>query len=247
MSKFVSWYVVELDGLLRGRIPADRLHSLLSEVENHLNEAIEDRVARGMSREEAELATLEAMGSPEKMAEAELRLAGETPLRKWAFKATAGALIAMSVLWLFASLLPDTGFHPLIGIAWLLAAPVLIVGGFLARRLPWRLFVVAAVCGVISLANHQGTRHVYYGDAEFTLEAARTLLVANSPDPATQPGLKEVLTQELAKSSAQRTAQRLPGAIIALSLFMSLYGGFLWLFTRLPQGRQVHWLKKRLA
>jgi hypothetical protein len=144
-------------------------------------------------------------------------------------------------------LLPDTGFHPLVGVSWLFAAPVLMVGGFLARRLPWRLFAVAAVCGAIALANHQGTRHVYYGDAEFTLEAAQTLLVANAPDPATQPGLKEVLTQELGKSSAQRVMQRLPAAIIAVSFFMSLYGGFLWLFTRLPQGRRVHWLKKRLA
>lgn len=247
MSKFVSWYIVELDCLLRNQIPADRLHSLLNEVENHLNEAIAEREARGMSRDEAELATLEAMGSPEKMAEEELKLAGASPRKSAAYTATLVATGFLCVGWLIGSLLPDKNFHSVTGLVFVLALPVLLFGGFVAQRINWRLFWVAAACGAVSLAIHQGTRHVYFGEQEFLVENAQALVAESGVVTPSLQARNEVLRQELAKPMAQRFAQRLPGAIVGLTAIMGITGGFVWLFTRLPRKRSVHWLKQRLA
>ncbi len=257
MSKFVSWYLVELDGLLRGQISADRLHALLAEVEAHLIEAIQERVSRGMPQEEAELATLEAMGSPEKVAEEELRVAGLTKGPDRAFKASTYALFGLGAGWLFAGTLPDTQFHPLVGFFWVVASAVLVVSSFFAQRIPWRPLLVATICGVISLSMHQGTRHVYLGDEEVLIADAQTFIV--SARQATEAMTMEAwqvtdagarataLERELSKSSLQRTAERAIPSVIVVPIFMGLNAGVLFLISKLRRRSLRHWLRTRLA
>ncbi len=62
MAKYIDWYLVEAEGMLRGRLRQDRLHDVLSEAEAHLRDTAEDLVAHGMSSEDAELAAIERFG-----------------------------------------------------------------------------------------------------------------------------------------------------------------------------------------
>jgi hypothetical protein len=257
MSKFVSWYLVELDGLLRGQISADRLHALLAEVEAHLIEAIQERVSRGMPQEEAELATLEAMGSPEKVAHEELRVAGVTKGADRAFKMSSFALFGLGAGWLFAGTLPEAQFHPLVGLFWLAAVSVLLVSSFIAQNIPWRALAVATVCGIVSLSMHQGTRHVYLGDEEILIQDARAFITsanAGVGDATTEAWRQadataraSALQAELNKSSLQRMAERAVPAAIVVPIFMGLNAGVLLVVTKLRKRTLRHWLRTRLA
>jgi hypothetical protein len=62
VAKYIDWYLVEAEGMLRGQLRQDRLHDVLSEAEAHLRDTAENLVAHGMSSEDAELAAIERFG-----------------------------------------------------------------------------------------------------------------------------------------------------------------------------------------
>lgn len=264
MSKFVAWYLVELDGLLRGRITADALHSLLLEIERHLTEAIEERTARGMNQEVAELAALEALGSPEQVAAAELQQLGQSPWVARGKKLALGGTVALAGIWLIAGFQSEAVFHPLAGLAFLIAAPLIALGVILGKQFPWQAWMGAAACGVIALAVHQGTQHVYFGERELSGAAARAELTTRVKElealRAEAPGVIPPLSLEnaaasvreaelaLAKTPLQRVGERFIPALVAVTLFMGLFGGLFGALQVLASRRpRAHWLRRRLA
>ena len=58
MAKFIDWYLVEAESLLRGQLRQDRIHDVLSEAEAHLRDGVEDLVAHGMSEDDARRAAV---------------------------------------------------------------------------------------------------------------------------------------------------------------------------------------------
>jgi len=180
MPKYTQWYVVELDGLLRGKVPAERLHELLSEIECHLQDAVQERTAKGMAVEEAELAALEALGSPEKIAAEEMaRNSGGRKLRI-GHRLVVGGTALMAGSMLFAALLTDTRFHPLFGFGLFWGGLALLIGFGMLRQVNWRMIGGLMVVASVSLAFHQGTRHVYVGDTEWDLDKAQTAIRVHS-------------------------------------------------------------------
>lgn len=176
MPKFTHWYLVELDGLLRGNVSAERLHELLSEIECHLQDAVQERTAKGMSIEEAELAALEAIGSPEKIAAEELARNASGRKLKFGKQLVYGGAAVMAGSMLFAALLTDAQFHPLFGFGLFWGGLALLIGSGLLKQVNWRIFGGLMVVASVSLAFHQGTRHVYVGDTEWDLDKAQTAI-----------------------------------------------------------------------
>ena len=256
MSRLVTWYLVELDGLLRGRVSSDRLHTLLSEVELHLAEALEERRARGMAEDEAELAVIEAMGSPERIAEKEL---GESKWVDLGRKIGIGSALAMGGLWFVLGFTPESVFHSNVGLALVLGLPLFWLGCLLSRSLLWRPLIVAGALGAMSLAIHQGTRHVYLNDQEIRVEAAafavekfptlvgEDTIVAQGETLAWNQERQAAALVELAKSPVARTVERLPQAVIALTLVTGLFALVGFALANWPRPRMRSWLRRRLA
>jgi len=62
MAKYIHWYLVELEGMLRGEVRNDQLHDILAETESHLRDSAEDLASKGMGPDQAEIAALEKFG-----------------------------------------------------------------------------------------------------------------------------------------------------------------------------------------
>lgn len=73
MPDLREWYLAEVDGRLRGRIPTADLAILLRELETHLYEAHDNVLGSGASDEDAQRAAIESLGHPAQIARAELR------------------------------------------------------------------------------------------------------------------------------------------------------------------------------
>lgn len=62
MGKYIDWYLVEVEGMVRADLRADEARDALNEIESHLRESSSDLEARGMSVDEAELSAVERFG-----------------------------------------------------------------------------------------------------------------------------------------------------------------------------------------
>src|SRR5580658_5774655 len=97
MSKLTDWYLVELQLRLEGKLPPERLDTVIREAESHLTESVRGRVALDVDEESAARSALQAYGKPARVALSYLRkvkpkLLGLDP--KWA--AAIGCLIAVA-------------------------------------------------------------------------------------------------------------------------------------------------------
>lgn len=68
MGKYIDWYIVELERMLKGSVQPDELASSLSEVEAHLTELSENLAPLCKHAEEPEKIAIERFGLPEKVA-----------------------------------------------------------------------------------------------------------------------------------------------------------------------------------
>jgi hypothetical protein len=68
MSRFVNWYTVELERLLKGRLPSAQVAETLAEVEAHLTDSAEELAPSCVHGEDPEALAIERFGSPGKIA-----------------------------------------------------------------------------------------------------------------------------------------------------------------------------------
>ncbi|MEJ5170538.1 MAG: hypothetical protein WHU10_06085, partial [Fimbriimonadales bacterium] len=133
MGRYVEWYLAELERLLADSLGRERLHQLIAETESHLSERSRELADRGMSAREAELAAIEALGPPDRLAMAELggRSARTFGLPSaWAFAAIAS--VAMLVL-AWASIDP-MGWSNGQPATWALLAATVLAAGWTGAR-----------------------------------------------------------------------------------------------------------------
>ena len=64
MSRFVCWYVVELERLIKGHLPAAQVAETLGEVEAHLTDSAEEIAPTCLHGENPDELAVERFGSP---------------------------------------------------------------------------------------------------------------------------------------------------------------------------------------
>lgn len=84
MSKYIHWYLVELEHGLAGLLPQDKVQELQDEVENHLLDTTESLVQQGVERKKAERLAVGSFGPPKRFIRDTIRYCKNAkPYRNW--------------------------------------------------------------------------------------------------------------------------------------------------------------------
>ncbi|MFI5387203.1 MAG: HAAS signaling domain-containing protein [Fimbriimonadales bacterium] len=153
MGRYIDWYLVELEGLLEGRLRPDRAHDLVSQAEAHLVETSDRLRAEGMAEKASELAAIQKFGSARKIAD-EAGHHGSVPhfvaklLMLGSFAAFTG-LASLSLLrlgpsdWFVQTYLWGCGV-------------VFFIAAMFVKRVPWRELIVLGLTSGIVLSLWSG-------------------------------------------------------------------------------------------
>lgn len=151
MGRRIEWYLVELERMLKGRVPLETLHELQTETKAHLEAAAASLTAKGCEPEASELEAVKCFGRPADVAWATLRDHDGRP-GPWATWLVSGiALVAFLcpfAIWAF-----DISAYPLLN-GWIVfywfALTAFVAAGLWSRR-PL-LIPVSTTLGIAAIA-----------------------------------------------------------------------------------------------
>ncbi len=150
MGRRIEWYLVELERMLKGRVPLETVHELQTETKAHLEAVAASLTAKGCEPEASELEAVKCFGRPVDVAWATLRDHGSRP-GPWATWLVSGiALVAFLcpyVIWA-VDVSALTLLHGWIAFYWL-ALTAFVVAGLWSRR-PL-LIPVSATLGIAAI------------------------------------------------------------------------------------------------
>lgn len=151
MGRRIDWYLVELERMLKGRVPLETLHELQTETRAHLEATASNLAAKGCEPEASELEAVKCFGRPADVAWATLREHNPRP-GPWAAWFVAGVAL-LAYLYPFALSAFDTSSLPLfegwVAFYWV-ALTAFVAAGLWSRR-PL-VIPVSATLGVAAIA-----------------------------------------------------------------------------------------------
>ncbi len=163
MSRYIDWYLVELEGMTKDRLRGDRFHDLIRETEAHLRDTSRDFQASGMSEEEADLVAIERFGRVSDVAAASIDESDPRHRRKGWFVAVIAYIVSAAALgYAFTG---GFGYNLVNIISWIafIGGITFLVGAVRSRQLLWReicaiTLIVFVLFGIHLAITCQGGR-----------------------------------------------------------------------------------------
>ncbi len=158
MAKYSDWYIVELEGYLKGRLPDIHRFEAIKELSNHFAEHVDELVEKGMDPVEAEKSAINSFGSPRKAAIN--FLANSRSARAGASIGTVGMVAVVLFIFVLTFALysaslrfqvqgPQYYFLGALGLA-VVAAVAILLSTILGRKMAAKRFVSAWAAGILA-------------------------------------------------------------------------------------------------
>lgn len=158
MSKYIDWYLVELEALTKDRISRERFHDLIRETEQHLRDRSSELQGSGLSEEEADLIAIEKFGKVSRVAHLSVRTSERHSRGAGWLALSALAIFILSAVAILG--FPHADMLPTLAKIGAVCGIVFCVASWFANRYLWRGILMAAVVSSIVGGVYFGTQYV---------------------------------------------------------------------------------------